>query len=1013
MNTYFRWRHNGIRFLQVLLCSLTVTFLSAQSKTISGVITDAGDGTTLPGVTILVKGTSRGAISDIDGKYTLSAAPEDVLLFTYIGFKSLEENVGQRSVIDVSLSDDVQELSEIVVIGYGQVEKGDVTGVVSKIDSKEFNKGMLTSPEQLLAGKVAGVQVSSNSGEPGGGITIRMRGGTSLRASSDPLIVVDGVPLDGGDGVAGGRNPLNFINPSDIADMTVLKDASASAIYGSRGANGVIIITTKRGKSGKPQFSYDGSYSISTVSKRIDMLNREEFVFAVGRKGPRNLDDLGTSSTDWFDEILQTAQGHNHNIAASFGGETNSGRVSIGYQDLNGVLSTSNTERISASINLNQNLFNDKLKIVLSTKHTLINNRFAPNVSGQALTFDPTQSIFADDPTTGGYFEWSNPLATSNPVAQINQTFNIGKTQRNFISSTVSYDLPLEGLSAQVNYAYDESKGFSQNFQEVNQRVGRPDGSFDYFEDTRKSNLLEAYLNYNTKLPFGKLDLVSGYSSQDFTNDVLKSFGLETDSSIVGLGINDPLSFISSSKLAEFQPSVRSKLEKNFENKLISFWGRANLSIKDKYLITATLRKDGSTRFAPANRWGLFPSLAVGWRVIDEPFAERLNETFSNLKLRASWGVTGNQDFDDYIYLNLYEPGDERAQYILGSDTITTIRPNSVDPFIQWEATSSLNLGIDFGFFEGRLSGSLDLYDKLTTDLLFNVAFPIGTLTGDRAVTNIGEMKNKGIELVLNSVIIDQQDLKFNVAFNVAYNKNTISKLDNSNLPGFIGYADQASGISGDIGQTIQILKVGYPVTSFFVYEHKLDANGNPLPDSEDHNGDGNKNNLDMYVDLNNDGVINEADRRPYEKAAPDFIMGLTSNLQYKKIDIAMTFRSQIGGYVYNNVESLYGSYEGANGVFSPNNIHTSAFNNDFTNKQLFSDIYIENASFLRLDNITIGYSFNEFKNVKMRSYFTVSNLLTISGYNGIDPEAGFRGIDNNLYPRSTTFVMGVNLTLN
>lgn len=1013
MNIHFRRKNNTLRWLLLILAFSTSSFLIAQNKTITGVVTDAADGTTLPGVTILVKGTQVGTISDIEGRYSLSTNADAVLVFTYIGFETQEQEVGSRSVIDASLGSDIQELSEVVVIGYGQVEKGDITGVVNKIDSKEFNKGMLTSPEQLLAGKVAGVQVSSNSGEPGGGITIRMRGGTSISASSDPLIVVDGVPLDGGDGVAGGRNPLNFVNPSDIADMTVLKDASASAIYGSRGANGVIIITTKRGKSGKPQFSYDGSYSISSTTKRVDMLSREEFVFAVGRKGPRNLDDLGNSDTNWFDEILQNAQGHNHNLGASFGGKTNNGRVSLGYQNLNGVLSTSNTERVSASINFSQRLFNDKLKIEISTKHAFINNRFAPNVTGQALTFDPTQSILADDPTTGGYFEWTNPLATSNPIAQLNQTFNLGKTSRNFISSTLTYDLPIKGLSAKVNYAYDNSQGYSQDFKEINEKAGRPNGSFDYFEDSRESNLLEAYLNYNTELSIGKLDLISGYSSQDFIKKVQKSYGLEIDSSIVGLGISDPLSFISNSKLNEIQPFLLSKLEDDLENRLISFWGRANLSIKDKYLVTATVRRDGSTRFAPANRWGLFPSLAVGWRVIDEPFAERLGETFSNLKLRASWGVTGNQDFGDYLYLNLYEPGDDRAQYILGNDTINTIRPNSVDPSIQWEETSSLNLGIDFGFFNGRLHGSLDFYNKLTTDLLFDVAFPIGTLTGDRAITNIGEMKNKGIELLLNTIAIDNEDLKLNIGFNVAYNKNKISKLDNSNLPDFQGYEDQESGISGDVGQRIQILKVGRPVTSFFVYEHILDANGNPLPDSEDHNNDGNENNLDIYVDQNNDGRINEADRRAYKKAAPDFILGLTTNFQYKRFDVAMTLRSQIGGYVYNNVESLYGAFDGVNGVFAPNNIHTSAFNNDFTNKQLFSDIYIENASFLRLDNITIGYNFQEFKNVRMRGYLTASNLLTITGYNGIDPEAGFRGIDNNLYPRSTTFVVGVNLTLN
>ncbi|MEO9869452.1 SusC/RagA family TonB-linked outer membrane protein [Ekhidna sp.] len=993
--------------LCLFLCSST--WLKAQQGTVSGTVIDAIDGTTLPGVTVQIKGTQNGVSTDLEGRFSLSVSSEDVLVFTYIGYKPVQQSVGQRTTIDIRMETDIQELSEIVVVGYGQVEKGDVTGVVNKISEKEFNNGVLTSPSSLIAGKVAGVQVISNDGAPGSGISIRIRGGTSLTAGNEPLYVVDGVPLEN-DGVAGVRNPLNFINPADIADITVLKDASSAAIYGSRGANGVVIITTKTGKPGKIQISYDGSYNIGFNGENVNMLNTAEFAFTVERKGPRNLEDLGTANTDWFDEVTQTAKGMNHNLGVSFGGKTNNGRVSLNYQDIDGLLKTDNIERISGAVNFNQNLLNDDLKIGINTKHSIITNRFAPNVIGSALAFDPTQAVFANDSTTGGYFEWPSSLAPRNPVAQIAQTFNIGQTKRNLIGANLNYSLPfMDGLSVKLNYAYDNSQGKSQQTNLINSKAGVQNGSFSTFEDSRTSNLFEAYLNYNTDLSFGKLDLIAGYSYQDFSRSVDRSLFKRDTVLLSDLAISDPSEFISGSKLNEIRPFLDEPLIFELENRLISFWGRANLSIQDKYLVTATVRRDGSTRFGERNRWGLFPSLAVGWRLIDEPFAEGLQNVMSNLKLRASFGITGNEEIGDYLYVNLYQPGDDRATYILGQDTINTFRPNAVDPDIKWEETQSLNFGIDYGFLNGRLYGSIDLYRKLTTDLLFNIAFPIGTLTGDRAVTNIGEMENKGIEFMINATVIDKPDLKFDLGFNAAYNKNEILKLDNSNLPDFQGYT--TGGISGDVGQSIQILKVGFPANSFFVYEHKKDANGNPIPDGEDVNGDGLRNDLDMYVDQNEDDRINEDDLRPFKDPAPDLILGMTGNVSYKKFDLAFTFRGQIGGYVYNNVQSQYGAFEGVDNSFAPNNIHISAYENDFTERQLLSDIYVENASFLKLDNVTVGYTINQIKNVNARAYVTASNLLTITGYSGVDPEAGIGGIDNNLYPRSQTILVGVNLT--
>ncbi|SNT34468.1 iron complex outermembrane recepter protein [Ekhidna lutea] len=1004
-----RGLQKSYKCLLILMVSTSAFLASGQQSTVSGTVTDATDGISLPGVTVQIKGTQRGVATDIDGKYSINVSPGEILVFTYVGYKPQRIAPGNRTIIDVGLQTDIQELSEIVVVGYGQVEKGDVTGVVNKVDAKDFNSGVLTSPANLIAGKVAGVQVVTNDGAPGSGISIRIRGGTSLTAGNEPLYVVDGVPLDN-DGVAGVRNPLNFINPADIADITILKDASSAAIYGSRGANGVVIITTKKGSPGKPKISYDGNYTIGFNGKGVDMLNAEEFEFTVRRKAPRYKDDLGSSNTDWFDEITQVAKGMNHNLGVSFGSQTNSGRVSLNYQDVNGLLKTDNLERISGAVNFTQSALNDDLQIGISTKHSIINNRFAPNVIGSALVFDPTQSVFADDPSTGGYFEWSSVLAPANPVAQIAQTFNIGKTKRNLIGANLNYNLPLEGLSVKLNYAYDNSRGESQVTRLINPSAGIVQGNFSTFEDSRTSGLFEAYLNYNTELTNGRLDLTVGYSYQDFQSEVDRSLFKRDTVSLNTLDIQNPGSFISSAKLDEIRPFLDEPLIFELENRLISFWGRANLSLKDKYLITATLRRDGSTRFGERNRWGLFPSVAVGWRVIDEPFASGLENVMSNLKLRLSYGITGNEEIGDYLYVNLYQQSDDRSAYIFGQDTVNTFRPNSVDPDIKWEETRSLNFGIDYGFLEGRVYGSIDIYRKLTTDLLFDIAFPIGTLTGDRAVTNIGEMENKGIEFLINTIAIDRDDLRLDIGFNAALNKNEILKLDNSNLPDFQGYT--TGDISGNVGERIQILKVGYPVNSFFVYEHKMGADGKPIPDGVDVNNDGLRNELDMYVDQNEDGIINDDDLRPYKKPAPDVILGLTGNLTYKNFDLAMTLRGQIGGYTYNNVQSQYGAFQGANNAFSPNNIHTSAYDNDFTDRQLLSDIYVENASFLKLDNVTLGYNINSFEAISAKAFVTATNLLTLTGYSGVDPEAGINGIDNNLYPRSRTILIGLNIKL-
>ncbi|NQZ75467.1 MAG: SusC/RagA family TonB-linked outer membrane protein [Ekhidna sp.] len=1002
------------RFLTIALL-IGAFAANGQDKTVTGTVSDAQDGITLPGVTVVVKGTTNGVATDIDGNYSIEVPEDAILVFSFIGYQSQELAVGARSVIDVQLGTDIQELSEVVIIGYGQVEKGDVTGVVNKIDEKQFNKGMIVSPERLIAGKVAGVQITPNSGEPGGGTTIRIRGGASLGGGSDPLYVVDGVVLpQGGNNVSGTRNPLSFINPSDIADITILKDASAAAIYGSQGASGVIIITTKGGTSGKPQFTYDGSFSVSSIRGQVDMLSTPEFIFTVDRQAPQNLDDLGVdgvlSDTNWFDEITQTAVGQNHNISSSFGiGDNTKSRVSLNYQNLDGVLKTSNTERIAGSISLDHEALNGDLKINWNSKHSLINNRFAENAVGGALIFAPTQPIRDTDST---YFEWNNTLAPLNPVSQVDRRKNIGRTIRNLYSLKLEYALPfVEGLSATVIGSFDKSSGVSQDITLVGDRPGDL-GGFNFNEDELLRRNIEGYFTYTKNIGDIDIDFTAGYSYYDNQFTVNRRLRKIEDISLDSLSIPDPLEYLTDGQLEQNAGLLESPLIFDENNsRLISFYGRTNFKYKDKYLLTATLRRDGTSRISQTGEpWKIFPSVALGWRVIDEPFMQN-QKVVSNLKLRLGYGESGNPnnigDFDNVFF---YSGGDDRVQYIFGNDTINTVRPNAVDTNLGWETTNTTNLGVDFGFFDGRLSGSIDAYNTVTSNLLLDIIFPIGSIPGDRAVTNVASFESRGLELQLNSIIVDKSDLRIDVNFNAAYNTNEITKLNRSNDPNDPGI--RRSGISGDVGRTIQVWRVGENNTSFFTYQHQRDANGNPLPDRTDHNGDGLQNDLDIYVDQNGDGQINENDLIVNQQAAPDWIYGLTSNVQFKKFDLAMTWRGAIGNYNYNNTFSQFGNFEGVNQPGFANNIHRSAYRTDFTDRQLLSDAYLQSASFLRLDNITVGYSFSSLgEKLNGRVYVTGTNLLTLTSYDGLDPEAGGQGgIDNNPYPIAQMYVVGLNL---
>lgn len=998
----------GKRFIPTLCLFLVCTAFAFGQRQITGTVLDEENKEPLIGVSIVVVGTSTGTATDIDGTYSLKV-PEGAteLRFSYTGYGDKTVAIGASNVIDMQLSAGAL-LDEIVVIGYGTVKKEDATGSVQAITEKDFNKGPIVSPEQLMAGKVAGVQITTSDGSPGSGISIRIRGGTTVAASNEPLFVIDGVPIDN-EGTSAGRNPLNFLNPSDIESYTVLKDASAAAIYGSRGANGVIIITTKKGKKGSPgRLTYDGYYSTAQFTEQPNVLSAEEFRNVVTYVAPNRLEKLGSANTNWFDEVTRTAIGQNHSLSFTGGAENIGYRASVGYQKQEGVQVGSQTERTSIALNYNHSMFNDQLTVNANLRGAFTEDLFDQGQIGTAWFFDPTQPVYdADNKAFGGYYEYNSGLAPRNPVSTQNQIKDLGKSFRNLGNLEIEYkfDRLIPGLSAKANLGFDIMNGKKRRFVPTtyaNTQVTNFNGEVYFENPSRTSQLLETYLTYKKSLGEAhRIEFTAGYSYQDFQEEYpsIRAYNLSSDI----------FEFNSLSPAEDFEA-------RNFaiENRLISFFGRANYSFMDKYLLTVTLRRDGSSRFGEANRWGVFPSAALAWRLIDEDFAEGLKSVFSDLKLRLGYGITGNESIPDFGYLPTYTFSDAKARYQFGYANgepvfVTTVRPNGYDAGLKWEETSSYNIGLDFGFLNGRINGTLEYYYKNTNDLLFVVNIPAGTNLTDRVLTNIGELENKGIELTLDAVLLDTRDLTWDVSFNGAMNKNKVLAIDQVSDQGVL-----TGLISGGVGNYVQILQVGQPVNAFYLFKQKYDSSGNPLPDGVDHNEDGVINLADMYEDVNNDGVVNDLDKRPYKKPAPEAFIGITSSVNYKGFDLSLTLRGSIGNYVYNNNASNGGYFNIVNerGDIFLNNMNTSALLTKFKTPQYFSDYYVEDASFLRLDNITLGYTFPKLPgNTSLRLYATAQNLYLSTRYSGIDPEIS-SGLDNRLYPRSRAFVFGLSLGL-
>lgn len=967
--------------LLLILGSLGAAFdpAYAQEKTLKGKVTDAADGTPLSGVTIRLKeDPSKGVLTSKEGTFSFSVpGTAKTLVVSFVGYDTKEVAIN-GDLLNIQLNSG-KSLNEIVVVGYGTQRKKDLTGSVVAITSKDFVKGPLVTPEQLIAGKVAGVQITSNGGAPGSGSRIRIRGGSSLNANNDPLIVIDGVPLDNA-GIAGSANPLNFINPNDIASFNILKDASATAIYGSRASNGVIIITTKKGSQGdRLRINFNSLLSLSQRTGSVDVLSADQFRKVVtdhGSSAQKAL--LGSANTNWQDIIFKDAVSSDHNLSVSGAFKAIPYRISLGYLDQNGILKTSNLKRTSASVSLSPSFLNNDLKVELNLKGAITNSRFADQGAiGAAVAFDPTQPVYANN-NYGGYFEWLDPstgkpntLATRNPLSLLMLRNDKGTASRSIGNIQFDYRFHfLPELRANLNVGYDVSKSEGTIFVPANSAsVFNRGGVNNQYSQSKANKLLEFYLNYvkDLKSIHSRIDVTGGYSYQDF----LRESPSYPDLNVKGDTINPAGNPFKT------------------QNTLISFFGRINYALQDRYLLTATVRRDGSSRFSPSNRWGTFPSAALAWRIKEESFLKN-SRLFSDLKLRLGYGITGQQDvLSDYPYLARYTLSDASAQYQFGNAFYRTLRPEGYDANIKWEQTQTSNIGLDFGFLNGRLSGSIDYYFKKTKDLLSVIPVPAGSNLTNQILTNVGNIENKGVEFVLNASPVQRKDINWDMSFNITYNENKITNLTKVKDPNFPGVL--VGGIAGGVGNTIQIHTVGYPTYSFFVYKQVYDKSGKPIEA--------------LYADLNKDGKITPEDRYRYKSPEPNVFFGFSSQLSYKKWSLGFVMRGSIGNYMYNNFNSNYGAYRAFSFPNYLSNVSSSVLNTNFREFQLFSDYYVENASFLRMDNINIGYNFGKL----LRLSANVQNAFVITQYSGLDPEiAG--GIDYNFYPRPRVYSLGVNL---
>lgn len=961
-----------------LLWLIPMSFF-AQS-TVTGTVTDAGSGQPIPGVNIIVKETTNGTSSDFDGLYSIDSVNNgDIIVYSYVGFVPQEVAYTGQATIDIVLEEDAAELEQVVLIGYGAARKKDLTGSVSLVTSENFNTGNNVTAENLFTGRVAGVNINTNGG-PAGNSEIRIRGGASLNASNDPLIVVDGLPLnDPRDTDNGSRSILSAINPNDIESFSILKDASAAAIYGNRGANGVIIITTKKGKK-KLQISLDSQTSVTTANEVVDVFSANEYRDFIAQNFPDRLADLGNANTNWQDEMYRDAFSSIHNLSLSGSIlEVLPTRFTVGRSDQEGLRKTSKFERTTTSLSLNPRVFNNHLKIDVNANLNFEKNRFAPGVEGSAITFDPTQPVLDPNSQYGGFFEYLNNEGFAranvqrNPVAQLLQTRDIANTRRFYGNAKFDYQLHFfPDMRAVINLGYDSSdtKRFEERSTESANTFNSAQGEFNgYKSDTdflSENKLLDAYLVYNKKVGAFDIEATGGYSYQKFEVEKLLT-GDQRDPNI------QPEETIS--------PDVV----------LLAYFLRTNIKIADKYFLTGSIRRDGTSRFSEDNRFGYFPSASFGWQISDENFLKNSN-TLSNLRLRLGYGITGQQDISQaYAYLERYRGSGPNTQYILNGEVVNIVQAQFRNEDIEWEKITEYNIGLDYGFFNDRISGSVDIFRKESDDLLSQAPVPDAANFSNQGFQNIGKFTTEGLEFSINADVIRTNDFNWNLSYNLTYIDRQIDELA-------FGQDILTTGISGGTGNTIQIQRQGEDPFSFFTFAQVYDENGRPIEGA--------------YADLNGDGVINNNDRYVAGNAVADITMGLQSSLNYKNFDFSFNLRASIGNEIYNNVAS---SNAQTGNIFrnvfnnTPVSIQDTNFQN--TSDVILSDFYVEDASFLRMDNITLGYTLRDvMKGVSsLRLWAGVQNAFVITDYSGLDPEIQNNGVDNTIFPRGRTYLLGIN----
>lgn len=960
----------------------------AQTRTIKGEVTDAQNGEALIGATVMVEGEKGGTVTDFDGNFSLQVSSSaKKIKVSYIGY--IDKVLSISDNMKVKLESDSKALADVVVIGYGTARKSDLTGSVATVKAKDFNKGLVSSPEQLINGKVSGVQIMSNSGSASAGSTIRVRGGASLNASNDPLIVLDGVPLEQG-GISGNSsNFLSMINPSDIESMTVLKDASSTAIYGSRASNGVIIITTKKGQQGAVKVNFNTTNSMQTRAQMVDMLSRDEFVNVINQFGSANQKSLlGTANTDWNDEVYRTAFGTDNNLSVS--GSIDKWlpfRVSVGYYNQSGLVRKDNVERWTGNVVLTPSFFQDYLKLTINAKGTLNNNSF--NNGGAvwaAATFNPTIPVYSGNDKYGGYNEaldadgYPVNAGVRNPRGLVDLYDSKSKVSRFIGSMDVDYKVHfLPDLKLHATIGADYAKGDGTIYvpgyaaQAFNKDESLSGSDYKYGPQKNENRLLTLYANYAKYFEDIKsnVDLTAGYDYQYWKSTT-------------------PLYYTKSAAGTNLSTVKAS----DYRHVMLSYYGRINYSFDGKYLLTATVRRDASSRFSKDTRWGTFPSVALGWTLTEEPWLKN-QKVLSNLKLRASYGVTGQQEgIGNYNYLPVYTSSVTGAEALINGQYITTYRPEAYVSDLKWETTTSWNFGLDFGFLNGRIGGAIDFYTRKTKDLLASVPTAAGTNFSKTILTNVGNVDSKGIEVSLNATPIQTKDWEWNLSYNFTWQN---MKVKNLSLTKGGSQTNVKVGPSIDAYQ-FQVLSEGYEPYMFYVYHQLYDSKtGKPIEGA--------------YADLNNDGEINDADLYRYHSPAPKYIMGLSTSLRYKQLTLGMSFRANIDNYVYNGMGMSTGAFETVSYNNSQlNNLNTSFLKTGFKTRQYLSDYYVENASFLKLDNLSLSYNVGKInKWASLTVSAMVQNVFTITGYSGTDPEVP-NGMDNSFYPRPRTYSVSLGL---